>query len=238
MSGMSQGKTFILGIVAGVLVLCTIGFFILLSMQFGGEDDKVAVNNGGTPTQVANTGDTAPAAIKLAPVTNDDHIKGAKNAKITLVEYSDFQCPYCGAFEPTVEQIMKKYPDDVRVVYRHFPLRSIHPNAAPAANASECAAEQGKFWEFHAKLFENQETLSTTLYSSIAKELGLNVSKFDDCVSSNKYASVVQADEASAQAAGGRGTPYTILVGPNGEQVPISGAQPFSAVDAAVQQYL
>lgn len=238
MSGMSQGKTFLLGIVAGVLVLCTIGFFILLSMQLGDKDTKVAVNNGGTPTQVVNTGDTAPTTITLDPVTDDDHIKGAKNATITLVEYSDYQCPYCGAFEPTVEQILEKYPNDVRIVYRHFPLRSIHPQAAPAANASECAAEQGKFWEFHEKLFENQETLSTATYSSIAKEIGLNVSKFDDCVSSNKYASDVQDDEVSAQAAGGRGTPYTILVGPNGEQVPISGAQPFSAVDAAIQQYL
>jgi len=238
MSGMSQGKTFLLGITAGVLVLCTIGFFILLSMQFGDKDTKVAVNTGGTPTQVANAGNVAPTAITLEPVADDEHIKGAKKAKITLVEYSDFQCPYCGAFEPTIDQVLEKYPDDVRVVYRHFPLRSIHPNAAPAANASECAAEQGKFWEFHAKLFVNQEGLSTAFYSSIAKEIGLNVSKFDSCVSSNKFAADVQADEASAQAAGGRGTPYSILVGPNGEQSVISGAQPFSAVDAAIQQML
>ena len=238
MSGMSQGKTFLLGIVAGVLVLCTIGFFVLLSMQFGDKDTKGTVNAGGTPTQVTNTGNTAPTAITVAPVEDDEHIKGGKKAKITLVEYSDFQCPYCGAFEPTVDQVLEKYPDDVRVVFRHFPLRSIHPNAAPAANASECAAEQGKFWEFHAKLFQNQETLSTTLYSSIAKEIGLNVSKFDSCVSSNKYASDVQADEASAQSAGGRGTPYSVLVGPNGEQSVISGAQPFSAVAAAIQQML
>ena len=239
MSGMSQGKTFLFGIVAGILVLCTVGFFVLLSMQLGDKDTRVAGNtNTGNPTQVAPSGDVAPTTITLEEVTDDEHIRGNKNAKITLVEYSDFQCPFCGTFEPTVDQMLEKYPDDVRVVYGHFPLRSIHPQAAPAANASECAAEQGKFWEFHAKLFENQASLSTEVYSSIAKELGLNVSKFDSCVSSNKYAADVQADEASAQAAGGRGTPYSILVGPDGEQIPVSGAQPFSVVDAAVQQLL
>jgi len=192
------------------------------------------------PTGQVDQGGEAPVptAISVKAVTKEDHIRGNEDATITLVEYSDFECPFCQRFTPTVDAVLQNYPDDVRVVYRHFPLRSIHPQAAPAANASECAAEQGKFWEFHDELFVNQATLSASTYSRIAGELGLNVASFDACVSSNKYASAVQEDETSAQAAGGQGTPYSILLGPDGQTVPISGAQPFSVVDAAIQQML
>ncbi len=239
LEGMSQGKTFAFGLIAGFLVLCTIGFFVLLNMVM--DDDgatAIAPSAGGAAQVVPSAGDTAPVAITVKEVGKDEHIRGNAKAKITLVEYSDFECPFCGRFTPTVDAVLENYPDDVRVVYRHFPLRSIHAEAAPAANASECAGEQGKFWEFHDKLFLDQTNLSTATYSQYATELGLNVSKFDECVSSNKYASAVQEDEASAQAAGGRGTPYSILIGPDGETVPISGAQPFSVVEAAIQQML
>lgn len=241
LAGMSQGKTFALGLIAGFLVLCTIGFFVLLNMVM--DDDAegfVYKGSDDAPAQVAPTptAPTAPTAITVKEVEDDEHIKGNKNAKITLVEYSDFECPFCSRFLPTVDSVLEKYPDDVRIVYRHFPLRSIHPEAAPAAAASECAAEQGKFWEFHDELFANQASLGSATYSNIAGDLGLNVSQFDDCVSSGKYASAVQEDEVSAQQAGGRGTPYSILIGPDGETVPVSGAQPFSVVDAAIQQML
>ncbi len=239
LDGMSQGKTFAFGLIAGFLVLCTIGFFVLLNMVMD-DDGAVAVApaNGGA-AQVAPSGDApAPVAITVKVVEKDEHIRGNKKAEITLVEYSDFECPFCSRFTPTVDAVLENYPDDVRVVYRHFPLRSIHAEAAPAAAASECAAEQGKFWEFHDELFANQTTLGASTYSRIAGDLGLNVSKFEECVSSNKYASAVQEDEASAQAAGGRGTPYSILIGPDGQTVPISGAQPFTVVDAAIKAML
>jgi len=238
MAGMSQGKIFVLGIVAGFLVLCTVGFFVMLSMQFGSNSSggRAVVPAGQVAPSVG--GEVAPAAIVLAPVQDDEHIRGNKNAPITLVEYSDFECPFCSRFLPSVEQVLEKYPNDVRVVYRHFPLRSIHPEAANAANASECAAEQGKFWEYHDELFARQATLGTATYSQIAKDLGLKTAQFDDCVSTQKYASVVQADEASSQQAGAQGTPYSILVGPDGQQVPVNGAQPFEVIDAAIQQML
>lgn len=236
LAGMSQGKIFGLGLVAGFLVLCTLGFFVMLSMTLD-EDEGTTANNA-PAGQVAPAAPAAPVAITVKEVGKDEHIKGNKNAKITLVEYSDFECPFCSRFTPTVDAVLENYPDDVRIVYRHFPLRSIHQNAAPAANASECAGEQGKFWEYHDLLFANNTNLNAATYSKLAKDLGLNVSKFDDCVSSDKYASAVQEDEASAQAAGGRGTPYSILIGPDGQTVPISGAQPFPVVDAAIQQML
>ena len=241
LKGMSQGKTFALGLVAGFLVLCTIGFFVLLNMVMDDDADGLVVKGGSddVPAQVDPTPTApTPTAITVKEVSDDEHIKGAKNAKVTLVEYSDFECPFCTRFIPTVEQVLEKYPDDVRVVYRHFPLRSIHPNAAPAAAASECAADQGKFWEFHDELFAQTNGLNDAVYTTIAEGLGLNMSEFSDCVTSGKYASAVQEDEVSAQQAGGRGTPYTIVIGPNGETVPVSGAQPFAVVDAAIQGML
>ena len=137
-----------------------------------------------------------------------------------------------------MDEIVENSNGQVAWVYRHFPLRSIHPEAAPAAAASECAADQDKFWEFHDELFANQGSLGSATYTKIATNLGLNLSEFEECVSSGKYASAVQEDEVSAQQAGGRGTPYTIIMGPNGETVPVSGAQPFTVVDAAIQGML
>ncbi len=165
-------------------------------------------------------------------------MKGDKDAAITLVEYSDFDCPFCSRFTPTVDQVLEEYDGDVRVVYRHFPLRSLHPQAAPAAEASECAGDQGKFWEYHDELFANQGTFSDDTYVDIARRLGLNIRTFEECVQSNKYASKVQQDERDAQNAGGRGTPYSVIIGPNGETVPLSGALPFSSVKPVIDQLL
>lgn len=238
---MSPTQVFVFGIVEGILVLCTIGFFILLGITLGdGGSSGGRVVSGDAGARVAAPSANAGAGnISLREVDEEnDHIRGKKDAPITLVEYSDFECPFCGRFAPTVEQVLEKYPDDVRIVYRHFPLRSIHPQAAPAAVASECAAEQGKFWEFHDALFANQSGLSRTFYVDTARALGLNVANFETCIDENRYADVVQADEVDAQAAGGQGTPYSIIVGPNGELIPVNGAQPFEAVDAAIQQVL
>ncbi len=119
-----------------------------------------AVLNGAIPFEQADAvvagllrGEGATTLTGLSPVTKDDHITGAKKPKVTLIEYSDFECPFCQRFHPTVKQLLEKYPDDVAVVFRHFPLESIHPNARGYAVASECAAEQGKFWEFTDSIF-------------------------------------------------------------------------------------
>ncbi|PIT86956.1 MAG: hypothetical protein COU33_00325 [Candidatus Magasanikbacteria bacterium CG10_big_fil_rev_8_21_14_0_10_43_6] len=242
LGNMSPAHVFIFGIVEGILVLCTIGFFIMLGLYFGDgaspKKTKVAVNPTPTAQPVgAPTAEAGPVSLRNVD-DKEDHIRGDVDAEITLVEYSDFECPFCSRFTPTVDQILADYDGDVRVVYRHFPLRSIHAQAAGAAEASECAAEQGKFWEFHDELFANQASLGASLYSDIAGRLGLNVSQFESCVSSNKYASAVQEDEQDAQAAGGRGTPYSVLIGPNGETVPLSGALPFSSVKPVIDELL
>ncbi|MBP9760825.1 MAG: thioredoxin domain-containing protein [Candidatus Magasanikbacteria bacterium] len=242
LGNMSPGMVFLFGIIQGVLVLCTIGFFIMLAVYFGnGKPTKVSGTNPTNPTvQPSNpTGGEPTGPIAFRPVDEDeDHIRGDKNAPVTIIEYSDFECPFCSRFTPTIDQVLNDYDGEVRVVYRHFPLRSIHPQAAPAALAAECAAEQGKFWEYHDELFKNQASLTPALYTQLATQLGLNVSKFDSCVSSNKYASRVQADETDAQNAGGQGTPYSVVVGPNGETVPLSGALPFASVKTVLDQFV
>ncbi len=234
----SPKQVFLGGIAMGFLVLCTIGFFILLPGALGG-----ASNGGGNkaeyyPASPDNAEVPKPTEVSVKAVDSKDHVRGNKNAKITLIEYSDFECPFCARFLPSVEQALKEYPNDVRLVYRHFPL-GFHQQARPAANASECAAEQGKFWEYHDELFVQQSSLSSdNIYTSIAKSLGLNVNKFNECFKSNKYDKDVADDISSGTLAGVGGTPHTILVGPNGETIPLSGALPYEQIKAAIESVL
>lgn len=244
LTSMSQTKTFAFGILAGVLVLCTIGFFVMLGIflkggDFSMMDNKVTVADSVDNTVLAPTNPGVQPAPSKAPAVDEknDNIKGGKDAKVTLIEYSDFECPFCGRFEPTVQQALQEYGDDIRVVYRHFPL-SFHAEAQPAAEASECAAEQGKFWEFHDGLFENQESLGANLYETLAGELKLNMSKFKDCVKTSKYKDKIQQQMAGGSSAGVGGTPHTFVVGPDGNAVAISGAQPYANLKSAIESVL
>lgn len=164
--------------------------------------------------------------------TGERHIRGGKKALVTLVEYSDFQCPYCQAVAPTLQQILQEYGDKVSLEYRHYPL-SFHPMAQPAAEASECAAEQGKFWEYHDALFANQSGLSPELFRNLAQTLKLNVSRFTSCLDSGKYTAKIQAQLLEGQQKGVQGTPGTFV---NGELV--SGAQPFEAFKRIIDSKL
>ncbi len=250
--GMQSKTSFWIGFGGGLLLCFIIGFFILLGfvvkgVDFGSiakaEDNAAPVANNNAPTNPSlaptpsNNNVAAPANIQLAAVNDKDHILGNKNAKISIVEYSDFQCPFCSKHHPTLQGLIKEYGDKVNWVYRHFPLESIHPNARPAANASECASEQGKFWEFSDQLFANQNKLGTDFYKEIAKNLGLNTGQFESCLSANKYDAKVNADASDASRAGGRGTPYNIIVFGD-QKIPLSGAQPASAFKQVIDAFL
>jgi len=241
---LSPVQMFIFGIVAGVLALCTIGFFILLGIVLKGGGLTVAAGSGAQiaannqPPAVPNQPDPSAAAANLPPVDEkQDHIRGGKRAKVTLVEYSDFECPFCSRFYPTVKQVEQEYGDEVRLVYRHFPL-SFHPQAQPAAEASECASEQGKFWEFHDGIFENQERIGDALFKELAQKIGLNVNKFNDCASSGKFKQKVIDQQNGGAAAGVGGTPHTFVVGASGQIVPVSGALPFEQIKATIDSVL
>ena len=182
------------------------------------------------PTQIA-----APAAGAVKVATAADHVRGdLKKAKTVLIEYSDFQCPYCQKFHPSMKQVVADYGNDVAWVYRHFPL-SFHPESTNAAEASECASEQGKFWEYGDQLFDRQQTLGEAAYGEIADFIGLDRNKFDACRASDKYLAKIKQDQSDGSAAGVTGTPATFV---NGQLV--SGAVPFeqlkAQIDAALKQ--
>jgi protein-disulfide isomerase len=219
---------FVFGLVAGI-ALTYIGGDIMNGASRG----VIAA----APTVIADNTDPDPTppvvAGKLAAVTATDHIRGdIKKAKVVMIEYSDYECPFCGRHNPTMQQLSEKYGDDVAWVLRHFPL-SFHPEAMPAANAAECANEQGKFWEFTDIMYANQDSLSSDYYGQVADQLKLNRNKFDDCVKTKKYQSVIDADAATGRTAGVNGTPATFIDG----QL-ISGAVPIDTftqlIDAAL----
>ncbi len=158
---------------------------------------------------------------------------GPRTAPVTIVEFSDFQCPFCSRVGPTVKQIEEKYKDKVRLVWRNYPL-PFHNNAQLAAEAAMAANEQGKFWEMHDKLFANQQALTRPDLEKYAQELGLNVEKFKAALDSGKYKGAVNADVQYANGlGGGMGTP-TFFV--NGRK--IAGALPFEQFAQVIDEEL
>lgn len=166
-------------------------------------------------------------------------VLGNPNAPITLVEYSDFQCPYCARTAPDVMAVLDKYPDKVRIAYKHFPL-SFHPAARPAAIASVAAQEQGKFWEFHDVIFkktsERQLKASAEDIIAYAKEAGLDVERFkqDMDTKSDEYAKRVQADYVEGQSVDVRGTPTLYLNGKKVQNRSVTGLA--ASIDAILSQ--
>jgi predicted DsbA family dithiol-disulfide isomerase len=139
--------------------------------------------------------------------------RGAADAPVTIMAFSDYQCPYCVRAEPVLAEVLKRYPDDVRVVHRHFPLDTIHPFARPAAEAAMCADEQGKFWEYHDGIFARQGKLAEGSFVEIGSEIGLDPDAFGSCVEERRYKDFVEADFAAGQEAGVTGTPSFFLNG-------------------------
>jgi protein-disulfide isomerase len=159
-------------------------------------------------------------------------IKGAKDALVTIVQFSDFQCPFCSRVEPTIGQVMKEYDGKVRVVWKDNPL-SFHPNALPAAIAARAAGEQGRFWDMHDKLFANQQSLDRASYEKYAAELKLDLARFKAALDSEKHKDEILADQAQATKLGAGGTPAFFING-----VFLSGAQPFPAFKGVIDTEL
>jgi protein-disulfide isomerase len=171
--------------------------------------------------------------MRVEVATDGFPSKGPEDAPVTIVEFSDFQCPYCLMFHNTLQQMQEKYGDQVRLVYRQFPLSSIHPQANDAAQASLCADEQGKFWDLHDAMFANQRALGRDQLKETARTLNLNGPVFDECLESGKYADAVAADVRAGQAVGVQGTPASFI---NGRFV--SGAKPLEDLSAIIDEEL
>jgi protein-disulfide isomerase len=165
-------------------------------------------------------------------VSADERVLGPATAPVTIVEYSDFECPYCVRAQPAVTQILETYGDRVRLVFRDFPLR-MHDNAHLAAQAARCAGEQERFWDYHDVLFENYRALRPADLQRYAAELDLDLAPFADCLDSGRYAEAVDADAASGAQFGVSGTPAFFI---NGRL--LSGAQPFAAFQQVIDEEL
>jgi protein-disulfide isomerase len=158
--------------------------------------------------------------------------KGPANAKVTIVEFSDFQCPFCSRAKKTVDEVMAKYDGKVRLVFRDFPL-DFHDKAQKASEAGQCANDQGKFWAMHDWMFDNQSTIDVEQLKGAAKTLGLDSAKFDECLTSGKHAALVKKNMKAGQDAGVRGTPAFFI---NGSF--LNGAQPFEKFQAEIDRAL
>ena len=158
--------------------------------------------------------------------------RGPDKATVTIVEFSDFQCPYCGREAPVIDKLMKDYDGKVKLVFRHFPLE-FHPFAQKAAEAGACAADQNKFWPLHDKMFGNQQKLGVDDLKGYAKELGLDTAKFDKCLDSGEKKAAVVADQKAGADAGVNGTPAFFVDG-----IFINGAVPYEQLKEAVDREL
>jgi len=200
---------------------------------------------------LARTGQPAPAPAPESIVLkiDDDPLKGDPKASLVLVEFSDFQCPFCARFaHETFPEIEKDYikTDKLKYVFRDFPITSAHKDAFKAALAAGCALDQGKFWEMHDRLFENQTAFTVYNLTQSAEAIGLNKDKFQQCLNDNEYATEVQSDFADGLKAGVNQTPtfFLGLTEPNSPKVKvltvIAGAKPYAvfkaAIDSALQQ--
>lgn len=154
----------------------------------------------------------APEAMKIAFDLEGRPMKGKAEAKVTIVEFSDFECPYCSRAKTGIEDLVKAYPNDVKVYFLHFPL-SFHKKALPSAIAAQCANQQGKFWEFHDKAFDNQRALDESQFGAWATEIGIDATKFEACRKDPKVREFVQADMDQGTSAGVRGTPSVFING-------------------------
>jgi len=231
--------SFFLGLFVGIAVLSTIAALVLGIAMISGDGLSFAKSDEADTAVALETGeptDTQPTqeASDVPAVTSEDNVHGPSDAKVTLIEYSDFECPYCARFAATMDQIIDEYGDDVRVIFRHFPL-SFHANAKGAAVASECAAEQDMFWEMHDKIFEANltKTMSLDTWKQAADDLGMDTDDFEDCLESDRYDDKIASQMQEGAKAGVKGTPATFI---NGKMV--SGALPYESIAQIIDSEL
>ncbi len=209
--------------------IITAGVVIALALVFSGkglgERPDIKNNQAGTEEQQAVT---PPQNVSVLPT---DHVRGdLTKAEVIIVEYSDSDCPFCQRFHVSMQEVLKKYGNKVAWVYRHFPL-SIHPNANNEAYAMECVASLGgneKFWSYLDNVIDITVSpdKSQPIMTSLATGLGIDAKAFETCITSSQTKATVEASSTEAQALGARGTPYSIAIGKNGQQIVIPGAVP------------
>lgn len=204
-----------------VLGLVVLVFVLLAGLAFGllfyGQYRQL---NNPTNSNVTNTGTVINSNLTNTtsletPDADDDPFLGPVDAPVEIIGFEDFQCPYCARAEPIIMEVLAQYPNDVKFVYRDFPLHTIHDQAIAAAQAGECADAQGLFWPWHDEAYENQSALNAApaIFSVWAETAGLDVDEFDDCVAAGTYATEVQKDQDEGLLAGVQATPTFFING-------------------------
>ena len=216
--------TFILGITVGYVLW---GTDLVLNRS-----SQTAASQAGGPVVEAPV-EEQPQFIRYDIPSEGFPEIGPQDAPITIVEFSDYQCPYCRRWHAEVYQpLLNEYPGQIRLVYRHLPLTSIHPDAFSAAEASMCAGEQNAYWQYHDMLFSS-ETLGNSTYVQYAQDLGLDTATFESCISEHKYSEAIQADSDFAVNLGVRSTPTFFING-----LAIVGAQPLDIFKQVIDKEL
>ena len=219
-------------IIAGVLVAGAIYFSSIKPK------DATLVN------QQPNTGNASLENVRA--ISEIDHIRGNIDAPVKIVEYSDTECPFCKRFHLTMQQVMSEYGKNNKVawIYRHSPIDALHSKARKEAEATECANELGgseKFWAYLDRIYEVTPTnngLDPKELPNIALYVGLNVADFNTCLNSGKYAQRIEEDLQNANATGGGGTPWSIVIAKDGKKYSINGAQPYELVRQIIDSAL
>jgi protein-disulfide isomerase len=229
------------GNVAVAVSIIIAGIIIAAAVVFTG-DNPTPANPGNTN----NSGTEQPQA-KIPEVTEDDYVQGNPDAPIKIVEYSDPECPFCIRLHPTLKQLVEEYEGQVAWVYRHLDT-GLHSKMLAEVTAAECAGELGGndvFWSYLNRIYSStsgNDALDLDLLPQFATDLGLDLNAFNECVNDGRYISVVRSQTEDAFAAGGRGTPFSVIITPNGEQIQVSGAQPINvwkqAIDYVIENEL
>ncbi|MFZ5390793.1 MAG: DsbA family protein, partial [Patescibacteria group bacterium] len=233
---------FIMGLVVGVAAISLIGFIVAVSFSFSGGSlakkttDKAPAANLPSDNNPSDQPSLQPVDISIK---DSDYIRGNKDAKVVMIEYSDLECPYCQRFHDSMKKIEADYPGQIAWIFRHFPL-SFHANAQKEAEGAECVGQLGgaeKYWQFIDKIFERTTANGTGFaldkLPALAKEVGVNETKFKSCLDSGQMAQKVQADLQEGSAYGVAGTPTTFV---NGQ--PLEGALPYEQIKAVIDNIL
>jgi len=227
------------------LIVCAfaIGYLFnkVQSLEKGGSSNtNIAAGNANNQPSNPSV-PTPPQAGDVDPVSDSDHVRGNRNATIALIEYSDYECPYCKSFHPTAQQALDEFGENLMWVYRHFPLDQLHPKARPSAIASECVAKLGgndAFWKFTDTLF-NATSWTIADLPNFATQAGVDKAAFESCQKDSSIADIVQNQYESGISAGVSGTPGNILLNTKtGEKRLIPGAVPFASLQSAIGQML
>ncbi len=225
-------------IIAGAVVFA--GLLIAAGIVFGNQSNNTDTADNADDTQTATAEE-----INIEPVSEDDWLRGQTDAQVTIVEYSDPECPYCKRFHDTMNQVVDNYDgSQVAWAYRHFPISQLHSKAPQEAQALECAGQIGgqeAFWQFADTLYAetpSNDGLDLSRLPEFAETAGVDVTAFEECTNSDQYQDLVQSEYQDATSNGGQGTPYNVVVTNRGNTYPLPGAVPYQSMTQVVDAIL